>query len=170
MTRSHSKHQSRHHSRHPSTTRSERRFGRKHVLTGLSLLIAFFSLEAISEELSVIEVRRNIPLADKDPVYRDYYINSGAESGLKKNMVITATRKLTVKDATGTASFGEVVIPVGMLKIISVQNRIAVAREFKLISRDDEPMLEQIGIMIGDKVDLAASFIDNKKASAKKTE
>jgi hypothetical protein len=145
-------------------------FGRFFILAGFALLIAIFSIEAFSEELSVIEVRRNIPLADNDPVYKDFYINSGVESGLKKNMVITATRKLSVKDATGTSSFGEIVIPVGMLKIISVQNRIAVAREYKLISRDDEPMLEQIGIMIGDKVDLASSFIDNKKASAKKTE
>jgi hypothetical protein len=144
--------------------------GRLFILLGFALLMALFSFQAFAEELAIIEVRRNIPLADDLPVYRDFYINSGAGAGLKKNMVITATRKMSIKDATGTSTFGEITIPVGMLKIISVQNRIAVAREYKLISRDDEPMLEQIGIMIGDKVDLTGSFIDNKKAAPKKTE
>lgn len=146
-------------------------FGRILILAGFALLVALFSYEVFAEELSVIEVRRNIPLADNDPVYKDFYINvGGSTANFKKNMVVTATRKLSIKDASGTASFGEIMIPVGLLKIISVQNRIAVAREYKLISREDEPMLEQVGIMIGDKVDLASSFIDNKKASAKKTE
>lgn len=137
---------------------------------GLFLLMALFSWEAFGEDLSVIEVRRNIPLSDTDPVYKDYYINSGVEAGLKKNMVITAQRKMTVKDATGANTFGEVTIPVAQLKIISVQGHIAIAREFKLIPREDEPMIEQIGVMIGDKVALEGSFIDNKKASANKTE
>jgi hypothetical protein len=144
--------------------------GRVFLALGLGVLLALFSWEAFGEELSVIEVRRNIPLADTEPVYKDYYINSGTNVGLKKNMVITATRKMTVKDATGTSTFGEIIIPVGQLKVIYVQDQIAVAREFKLISRDDEPMIEQIGVMIGDKVDLAGSFIDKKKSSAKKTE
>jgi len=43
-----------------------------------------------------------------------------------------------------------------------------VAREYQLMSREDEPMLEQIGIMTGDRIDLQGSFIDNKKGSAKK--
>jgi hypothetical protein len=57
---------------------------------------------------------------------------------------------------------------VGQLKVISVQGRLAVAREYQLMSREDEPMLEQIGIMTGDRIDLQGSFIDNKKGSAKK--
>lgn len=144
--------------------------GRILLVVGLGILIILFSWEAFSEELSIIEVRRNIPLADTDPVYKDYYINSGTDAGLKKNMVIVANRKMPIKDATGANSFGEISVPVGQLKIIFVQNRIAIAREFNLISRDEEPMLEQIGIMIGDKVDLAGSYIDKSKPSAKKTE
>lgn len=132
----------------------------------LSLLL---SIPVFAEEISVIEVRRNIPLADEDPIYKDFYLNAGPESGLKKNLVIMAVRKIFIKDATGTSSYGELVIPVGLLKVIAVQNRIAVAREFKLISRDDEPMLDQIGIMTGDKIEMSGSYVDNKKASVKKT-
>lgn len=149
-------------------------FGRIMILCGLGLLVALFSWEAFGQtsslDLSVIEVHRNIPLADHDPVYKDFYINVGTDSSIKKNLVVTAVRKMTIKDSTGANSFGEISIPVGYLKVISVQNKIAVAREYKLISRDDEPMLDQNGIMIGDKIDVAGAFIDKKVASAKTSE
>lgn len=147
-----------------------RNIGRLLLVTGVGILALLFSWEAFSADLNIIEVRRNIPLSDEAPVYKDFYINAGTEAGLKKNQVITVIRRIAVRDATGTQNFGELDIPVGRLKIISAQNRVAVAREYTLISRDDEPMLEQIGMMIGDRLELDGSFIDNKKASAKKSE
>jgi hypothetical protein len=144
--------------------------GRVLLVVGLGILILLFSWEAFSEELTVIEVRRNIPLSDTDPIYKDDYIHSGTNQGLKKNLVITATRKITIKDATGTNTFGEMAVPVGQLKIIAVRDQIAIAREYKLIPRDDEPMIDQIGIMIGDQLDLSGGFIDKSKPSVKKTE
>ncbi len=146
------------------------RLGRILFIMGMGILAALFGWEAFGADLSVIEVRRNIPLSDEAPVYKDFYINAGSEAGLKKNLVITVIRKMPIRDATGTQNYGEVDIPVGMLKIISAQGRVAVAREYKLIARDDEPMLEQIGIMIGDRLELDGSFVDNKKTSAKKAE
>lgn len=136
-------------------------------LAGLIILMALFSWEAMAAEMSIIEVRRNIPLSDEAPVYKDFYLSSGAEAGLKKNMVITVLRKMSIRDATGTQSYGDIEVPVGQLKIIAVQNKVAIAREYKLLSREDEPMLEQIGMMIGDSITADGSFIDNKKASAK---
>lgn len=144
--------------------------GRLLLLAGFIILAALFSWETFAADLNVIEVRRNIPLSDEAPVYKDFYINAGAEAGLKKNMVVTVIRRMAIRDATGTQNFGELDIPVGQLKIISAQGRVAVAREYGLIPRDDEPMLEQIGIMIGDRLELNGSFIDNKKASVKKSE
>ena len=46
---------------------------------------------------------------------------------------------------------------------------VAVAREYKLLSRDELPMLEQVGIMTGDRIDLQGSFIDNSKPKKPKT-
>ena len=137
---------------------------------GAFILAALFSWEVFGADFNIIEVHRNIPLADDAPVYKDFYINAGAEAGLKKNLVVTVVRKMAIRDATGTQTFGEIDIPVGQLKIIAAQNRVAIAREYKLISRDDEPMLEQIGMMIGDRLVMDGSFVDNKKASAKKSE
>ena len=141
--------------------------GRILLLGGAAVLCLLFAWKAMSDELHIIEVRRNIPLADSDPVYHDFYLNAGVEAGLKPNQVVTAIRKTHLKDATGIQSFGELLIPVGQLKIIFTQNHVAVAREFKHLSRDELPMLEQTGIMIGDLIETKGSFIDNRKPSAK---
>jgi len=141
--------------------------GRILLMAGIAILALLFSWEAFSADLNIIEVRRNIPLSDEAPVYKDFYINAGADAGLKKNLVVNVIRKMAIRDASGTQSYGEMDILVGQLKIIATQGRIAVAREYKLASRDTEPMLEQIGIMIGDRLEIDGSFIDNKKPSAK---
>lgn len=122
----------------------------------LLLLIASISghkNNLFAADIAIVEVRRNIPLGDSDPVYRDFYINAGSEAGYKKNMTIKAVRKVTIKDPKGSSALGEISVLVGQLKIISAQNGISVAREVKLIPRDDEPMLEQNGLMIGDLIE-----------------
>lgn len=144
--------------------------GRLLLMAGIIILAVLFSWEVFAADLNVIEVRRNIPLSDEAPVYKDFYINAGVDAGLKKNLIVTVTRKLAVRDATGTQNFGELDIPVGQLRIIASQGRVAIARLYKLTPREDEPMLEQIGIMIGDKIQMDGSFIDNKRTSAKKSE
>lgn len=152
-------------------SKNMRRFlGRSFILAGFAILALLFSWEVFGADMNVVEVRRNIPLADDAPVYKDFYINAGPDAGLKKNLVITVYRKMSIRDATGTQSFGEMDIPVGQLRIIAAQGKVAIAREYKLISRDDEPMLEQTGIMIGDRLQMDGSFVDNKRTSAKKSE
>jgi hypothetical protein len=123
---------------------------------------------ANAAELSVIDVRRNITLSEEDTVYKDFYLSGGTETGLKRNMVVTAVRKLNIRDASGANSFGEIQVPVGQLKIIAVYDKIAVAREFTLLSRDELPMLEQIGIMNGDKIEIKGAFIDTSKPKKRK--
>nr|BFD64181.1 hypothetical protein BdHM001_28620 [Bdellovibrio sp. HM001] len=137
----------------------------------MMFLIAFllgFSTPSQAADMSVVDVRRNITLSEEDTVYKDFYINVTPGSGLKKNLVVTAVRKINVRDASGANAVGEIMVPVGQLKIIAVYDRVAVAREFTLLSRDELPMLEQIGIMTGDRIDLGGSFIDNSKPKRRK--
>lgn len=129
----------------------------------LFLFLSGWSVLCQAADLAVIDVRRNIPMSEVEPVYRDYYINAGEGSGLKKNLVVTALRKVSVRDASGSQSFGEILIPVGKLKIIAVYNKIAVAREWEPISREEAPMLEQTGIMTGDKIDLGGAYIEKRR-------
>lgn len=126
--------------------------------------LATFAIQtAQAAELAVIDIRRNIPMAENEPVYRDFYINAGEGSGLKKNLVVTAMRKVSIRDASGSQAFGEILIPVGKLKIIAIYNKVAVAREWESISRDEAPMLEQTGIMTGDRIDMAGSYIEKRR-------
>ena len=143
----------------------------KHSMKPLILFILFTAIfatiTAFAQDISVVDVKRNITLADEDTVYRDYYISAGEGSALRKNLVVTVKRKINIKDA-GTKSVGDFDAVVGQLKVIQVGNKVSVAREFKLLSRDEAPMLEQTGIMTGDKVDLNGSFIDNSKPNYKR--
>ncbi len=102
----------------------------------------------------MVDVRRNIPLSDTDKIYKDFYINAGSSDGMKKGQTLVATRKINIRDASGATNVGEIVVPVGELKIIAVYERVTVARQLKLLEREELPMLEQIGIMSGDIVEL----------------
>lgn len=140
------------------------------IITIVVLYILTFSLlHAEAQGISVIDVKSNIALSDSDPVYKDFYLNAGDSSTLRKNMVITVKRKLNVKDSS-TKSIGDIEAVVGQLKVIHIGAKVSVAREHKLTPRDEEPVLEQIGIMAGDRIDLAGSFIDNTKPKPKKME
>lgn len=131
-----------------------------------SVFIFFISIGWLSflqaADMSVYEVKRNITLADEDPVYKDFYINAGSGSGLKKNLVVTVKRRLLSKDTAGK-TVGEIETQVGQLKIIHVDTKVSVGREFKLIPRDEEVMLDQVGIMVGDSIDLTHAVVDQSK-------
>jgi hypothetical protein len=115
-------------------------------------LLAMHSL-ASADEISIFEVRRNIPLSDTDPVYKDFYLKNGEGAKLKKNQVYTVTRKVTLRDASGSQVMGEIQAPVGQLKVIAVYGKIAVAREVKVFTREELPMLDNPWFMIGDSLE-----------------
>ncbi len=138
----------------------------KYSIILFSLMNLFF-LKLFSAEIDIVEVRRNVPLSDEDAVYKDFYINAGEGSGLKKNLVVNVKRKIYLKDAAAKP-LGDIETTVGQIKIIHVDSKTSVAREYKLLSRDEEPMLEQVGLMTGDRLELQGSFIDNTKPAAKK--
>lgn len=136
----------------------------------LLLLFSIFTSAALAADLNIIDVRRNITLADDEPVYKDFYISAGDESGMKKNQVLTIVRKVGIKDASGSQTLGELKIPVGQVKVLAIYPKIVVAREYRLFSRQEHPMLEQTGLMIGDQVDLKNPLPDQGPPGNKKRE
>lgn len=132
-----------------------------------ALICSLIVSHAFAEDITIVDARRNIPLSDDEPVYKDFYLNAGESSGLKKNMVVTAMRKWSIRDAAGAQSIGDVEVPVGQLKVLAVFGKVAIAREYKLPNRDDLPMIEQPGLMAGDRIDLKGSFVDDKSMAPK---
>ncbi|MCB0368345.1 MAG: hypothetical protein KDD45_02630 [Bdellovibrionales bacterium] len=128
----------------------------------LSLLL-IFSLASQADEMSIFEVRRNIPLSDSEPVYKDFYLKGNESTGLKRNLVVQVYRKMILRDSAGAQVMGEIAVPIGQLKIIAIYGKISIAREYKNYSRADLPMLEEPWFMIGDFIDLKESFLDKSK-------
>lgn len=115
-------------------------------------LILILMNVAQAENISVVDVKRNIQMSESEPAYRDYYINAGSNQGFKKDMVVHVVRKKIVHDSTGTKSYGELELPVGELKIIFANERLSIAREQKSIDLAKSPVLDQNAIMVGDSV------------------
>lgn len=126
----------------------------------LTIIITTFST-AQAEEISIVDVKRNITMSDEETVYKDFYINAGTSSGLKKNQVLNVKRRITVR-GVGQKITGDFENLVGQIRIIQVSDTVSVAREYKLFPRDQEPMLDQTGIMTGDRIEVAGSFVDDK--------
>jgi hypothetical protein len=144
-------------------------FGRTALTLGAALLVTLFAWEACSDEITIIQVHRNITLSDDEAIFRDYYIDAGTEQGLKTNLVVNIVRKTIVKDGSGTHSYGDIITPVGQLKVIFTASRVAIAREYKQANRETTPVLDQAGVQIGDIVDLKGAYVDNRKIPAHNT-
>jgi hypothetical protein len=124
------------------------------------VFLTFGALSVWADDLTIFEVRRNIPLSDEDPVYKDYYINGGDKSGLKKDMLVNIFREVTLKDPVEGKEAPKLKVPVGKLRLIYVEDDIAVARLYERSNRDSLPMLEQIGFMIGDQIEVKTAKVE----------
>lgn len=107
-----------------------------------------------SNDYSIISIKKNITLSDDEPVFHDLIINAGENFGLKKGQLYVAFRRVGIKDDSGVQSFGEIDIPIGEVKILSVFSRVAIARQVKLYPREENPIVDIFGLMGGDHVEL----------------
>lgn len=116
-------------------------------------------------DLTIFEVRKNLPMSDSDPIYRDFIINGGSEAGLSVGMLLTVQRRLPLYDSYQNRSAGDLQLKVARIKIIHVQPGLAVARLHSDFTREGTPLLEDNFVMIGDHLDLSSASSD-KKAEA----
>ena len=118
-----------------------------------------------ANEIRIIEARRNIPLTDDEPRFMDFYLNGGRSNGLKKDQVVKVIRKMPIRNAQGNLDLGTLDVPVAELRIIFTDERKAVARLYRLLDREELPLIDQPSVMIGDIVDLKGAFDYKKRAS-----
>jgi hypothetical protein len=108
----------------------------------------------------IFDVRINLPLEPTEPVYHDFYINTGAESGLKKGMFILVVRPVPIHDPVQNKQQGILSVNVARLKVIHVERQMAVARLQTEFTDEDRPVLEFESVMIGDRIDLASAVME----------
>ena len=126
-------------------------------------LISPFSVFA--EDPTIFDMRKPVLLSDSDPVYRDFYINGGTESGLQPGMIVMVKRNVTLYDHYQNRSPGDLNVSVGRIKIIQAQKGISVARHYEDLDRSEIPILEEDYIMIGDRIDVRSAEMEKKKSS-----
>jgi len=145
--------------------------GTKTYVYRIILVAAFLlPLKSFSQDLSIFDSRRAIPLSDSEKTYRDFYINGGIEHGVKKNMILTVKRRLTLYDSYRANTPIEVMVDVGRIKIIHTQKGLSVARLYSRFKRKERTILENDFIMVGDKIDMSSALMEAqiKKKSAQR--
>lgn len=130
------------------------------------LLSNFITFSAFAKDVTVFDVRRPIAMQNDEQQEKDYYINAGAADGLKAGVTVLVSRRHALYDQYQSKSPGDLVVVVGQLKIIYVQEDISVARLEKIYDRSELPTLEFDTIMMGDKVDLSTAKSAPKKTAS----
>ena len=135
-----------------------------------TLLIFSFSEFVSAQDLTIFDSRRPVALSADQTTYRDYYINGGIEHGVKKGMILTVTRRLTLYDSYKANSPKELMVEVGRIKVIYAQKGLSVARYYGEFGRQSRATLENDFIMVGDKIDMSSALMESqlKKKSAQK--
>ena len=135
----------------------------------VALLFSFLTSSTEALAISIFEARKRLPLRNGEKTQKDFYLNGGLESGLKAGMVLRVTRQVTLYDTYQNKSPGDLVIPVGELKIIFVQKGLSVARLHRIFDRQNLPVLEDNFLMVGDEVDVSSARMDRAPKSQKKS-
>ena len=122
--------------------------------------LLLISQVSIAADYSIFEVRKSLPMENNEIAYKDYYINAGNESGLKKGMYLNVFRSSTMLDPAKNIAQGSLKIPIAKLQIIQVDKNIAVGRIATQTSNDERPSVEFEGVMIGDKLDMESASME----------
>jgi hypothetical protein len=131
----------------------------KRILSFSIFSILFFTYKSLAQ-IQIIQVKRNIPLSDEEPVYKDYYIAGGAKEGLRLSLVVPVTRWVNLRESNQAQDQSlKILEPVGWLRIIFIQDHLSVARLYEGANYMSSPVLDQPGILMGDIVSLERSFI-----------
>ncbi|HVK59985.1 MAG TPA: hypothetical protein VM432_00485 [Bdellovibrionales bacterium] len=146
-----------------------------HLLVYLFVFVATslaFEMNAFAESAGspmIFDVRRSLPLEPNEPVYHDFYINAGPESGFKKGAFVTVVRALPVHDPLQNAHQATLNIRIGRLEIIHTEKNITVGRLYSEFGDDERPTVEFEAVMIGDRIDTSTITMEapKKKKTAK---
>ena len=90
-----------------------------------------------------------------DALYKDYYINAGANNGLRSGAFIEAIRKLPAYDNINSKVLGDTQIKIARLQLIHVDKSISIARLVKFYEKDKTPLAGHDSVMIGDVIQVA---------------
>jgi len=83
---------------------------------------------------------------------KDFFINVGSSQGIKTGTVLEVSRKMPTYDLLGEKLYKEIIFPIGTIKVIHVEQGVAIARLDKMLPSDKTPAFAPRAIMVGDLV------------------
>lgn len=122
---------------------------------GIFLISVIRPGTAIGAEFFVTSLVRDFPMKAGETVYKDYYVNAGTNNGLRKGLVIEASRKLAVNDNINSKLIGDTLIKIARLRLIHVDKSFAIARLVKFYEKESTPVAGYDSVMIGDLIEVA---------------
>jgi len=104
----------------------------------------------------IINVKHQLTMNDDEigKTHKDFYINMGLKEGLKPGVVLSVYRNIPVFNEKGFYRYQDMSIKVGQLKVVDVQDKVAVARLSNLVDVKDRPVVDYTGVLVGDRVEL----------------
>ena len=135
----------------------------KRIKPLLLFMLLILPLTAFAQEPTIFDIRKPLAMSNGQKVHKDFFINAGTESGIKPGVVITVTRRRSLYDAYQNKSPGDIMIPIGKLKIIHSQKGLSVGRLYSHFSRDQLPTLDYPAMMVGDRLDMGTMRMLRKK-------
>lgn len=123
----------------------------------LYIALAFVALtkNVAAADFMVTAVIRDFPMKSGETIYKDYYINAGANNGLKKGVFIDAVRKLSAFDNINSKLLGDTQIKIARMQLIHVDKGVSIARLVKFYEKDKTPLVGHDAVMIGDFIEVA---------------
>lgn len=115
--------------------------------------------------LKIFQVRRVIALSDDEQNPKEFFINGGTDLGIKAGYTVEVTRRDSFYDSLRNQNIGDMLIPVGRVKIIHASRQMSVARIDKVYSSSDRPSLEFETFLVGDRLDV--STLKSSKSAVK---
>ncbi len=137
--------------------------GRIMLSLGFMITVALYSYQTFAKEITVFDVRKNIPMTNEDPIYKDFYISGGLEDGIKVGMTVDVVRRINIIDAFQKQTDRTLDVKIGELKIIHVQKNISVGRLHRLETTEQGPIVEYDTIMSGDVLDIETLTFEKGK-------
>lgn len=118
---------------------------------------------------AVFDVRKNLPLTNKESVQKDYYVNLGSDHGAKVGSVLSVKRRLPVIDMYRNQAQGDLVVEVAKLKVIHAQPSMSVGRVISVSNPKSIPVVPYESVMMGDQVEMTgedAAQVEVKREQA----
>ena len=122
------------------------------------------------KDFVIFDMRKTLPLNDRQAVQRDYYINMGEEYGAKVGALLDVYRRVPVVDIYRDKPQGDLLVKVGQLRIIHTQKSMSVTRLVGLSDPKNIPVVLFESVMLGDRVEVAENQAVEEPARKPATE